>query len=104
MRRSAYIAVLSFLLLFMQQQATVHALSHLAPQLAHSSRIELVAPHAGAACVECALLATGTSAAIGADPSLVSVVPAPGLVRSAYRSRAADAPVYFSSRAPPILL
>ncbi len=59
MRRTALLAVLSFLLLSMQHEAQVHALSHLGPQLARSQDTAFVAPHADVACVECALLANG---------------------------------------------
>jgi hypothetical protein len=104
MRRTFAFALLSFLLLFMQQEAQVHALSHVGPQLARSGETKAVAPTADDACLECALLATGTGAAVGAGQSLASAVPVSGLVWSAFRSRAADVPSYFSSRAPPVLL
>jgi hypothetical protein len=104
MRRSILPAILSFLLLFMQQEAQVHALSHLGPQLARSHETALVAPHADAACAECALLAAGTLLAFGQQADPVSAVPAADGPRGTFPSRAAESPAWFRSRAPPVLL
>jgi hypothetical protein len=104
MRRPIIYAVLSFLLLFMQQEAQVHALSHLGPQLARSHQTEVLAPLADEACVECSLLAAGTIGAAGEQALLAPAGPVAELIWSAYRSRAADVPSFFSSRAPPVLL
>src|SRR5450432_428547 len=104
MRRSIVFAVLSFLLLFMQQEMQLHALSHLGPQLVRSHETAFVAPHADDTCVACALLAAGSGAAIGADVSHAFEASANGRAWFAFLSRAADAPSYYSSRAPPILL
>jgi hypothetical protein len=103
MRRSIAFAVLSFLLLYMQQEAQVHAMTHLGPQLARKHQTELVAPSADAACVECALLAAGTHAAHGHDLAIVAELPPTERARAPFRSRATDAPAYFQSRAPPVL-
>jgi hypothetical protein len=104
MHRPVILAVLSFLLLSMQQEVQVHALQHLGSQLTRSHQTELIVPHADSACVECALLAAGTSAAIGDSSSLASAVPVAERGWAAFRSHPADAPAYYSSRAPPVLL
>ena len=103
MRRPILFAVLSFLLLFMQLQAQVHALSHLGPQLARSHHTELVAPHVDETCVECALLAAGTNGVQGDAPALAPTATATERALLAFRSRAVDFPAYVSSRAPPLL-
>ncbi len=104
MRSPILFAVLSFLLLSMQHEGKVHALSHLGSQLTRSHDTELKAPHADGACVECALLAAGSSTVNGDLPALQS----PALVTErawlVFRSRTADVPAYYSSRAPPVLL
>jgi hypothetical protein len=105
MQRALAYAVLSLLLLAMQYQGQVHALAHTGTQLARTHDAGLAAPSADGSCVECALLAGGASAAHGAIPQ-----PANGPQASsepawvAVRSRTTPAPVYFSSRAPPVLL
>jgi hypothetical protein len=104
MRRPIVFAVLSFLLLFMQQEAQVHALSHLGPQLARAHETQILVPHADSACVECALLAAGTSTATSDPSSLVFAVTDVEPAWVAFRSHPADAPAYYSSRAPPVLL
>ncbi len=103
MRRPALLALLSFLLLFMQQEAQVHALSHMGAKLAHSHQAEAMEPHADAPCTECALLAAGGSLAHGtAQPPGPAACSLPHL-RAATDSRVADAPAFFRSRAPPLL-
>lgn len=104
MRRSFFLAVLSFLLLSMQHEAQVHAFSHLAPQLARSHDTAFVSPHADDVCVECALLATGTAAPLGGQATIAASAPPAQLASAAFASRAADFPASFSSRAPPALL
>ena len=104
MRRPIVFAVLSFLLLFMQQEAQVHVLSHLGPQLARAHETQILVPHADGACVECALLAAGTFTVIGDPPPLVFAVTGVEPAWAAFRSHPADAPAYYSSRAPPVLL
>jgi hypothetical protein len=104
MRRSIYFAVLTFLLLAMQNEGLVHPFGHLDSRMPRPDRTEAALPHAVATCAECALLASGSSTVVGNVPALQS--PPPSMQRAwlAFRSRAADAPVYFSSRAPPVLL
>ena len=104
MRRPVLYAVLTLLLLVMQGQALVHPFAHLDPRAAHPDRVEAGLPHAVAVCAECALLAAGSDT-IHRDASGPQL--APGAIRgalTAFRSRATAAPVYFASRAPPILL
>jgi hypothetical protein len=104
MRRSIFFAVLTFLLLAMQNEGLVHPLGHLDSRMPRPDKTEVALPHAVAACAECALLASGSGTVHGDLPALQ--YPAPATERSwlAFRSRAADAPAYFSSRAPPVLL
>ena len=55
MRRAFLFAVLSLLLLSMQQQGYVHPIAHLAGKYAsHSQETVLSAPQFDVACVECA--------------------------------------------------
>jgi hypothetical protein len=104
MRRPILFAVLSFLLLAMQNEGLVHPFAHLGSALAHSDKTELALPNAGGACAECALLATGSSAVHGELPALRSSTPVGEHVTFAFLSRTTDAPSYYSSRAPPVLL
>jgi len=104
MRRSLFFAVLTFLLLAMQNEGLVHPFGHLDSRMPRPDRTEAALPHAVATCAECALLASGSSAVVGDPPALQSPPPATQRSFLAFRSRAADAPVHFSSRAPPVLL
>jgi hypothetical protein len=103
MRRTSLLAILSFLLLCMQQQALVHPLAHLPPRMAHSERTELALPQAADACAECALLAAVSSAALGQPVAMHFPAQFVDRVGSTFNSRVADAPSYYSSRAPPFL-
>jgi hypothetical protein len=104
MHREILFAVLSFLLLAMQNEGLVHPFGHLDSRVARPDHAQATLPHTVAACAECALLAAGSDAVPG-DVSALQF-PAPGTqgALTAFRSRAADAPVYFASRAPPALL
>jgi hypothetical protein len=104
MRRPIIYAVLTFLLLAMQHEGLVHPLGHLDSRVPRPDNAEVALPHAVAACAECALLAAGSST-INSDLTALQY-PAPVTERAwlAFRSRAADAPRYYLSRAPPILL
>jgi len=104
MRRGILFAVLSFLLLAMQNEGLVHPLGHAGTRVARPDRPEAALPHVVAACAECALLAAGSDAVGGDVPALQFPAPAIQGALTAFRSRAADAPVYFGSRAPPTLL
>jgi len=104
MRRGILFAVLSFLLLAMQNEGMVHPLGHLDTRVARPDRTEAALPHAVAVCAECALLAAGSDAVRGDVPALHLPTTAHQGALKAFRSRAVDAPVHFSSRAPPVLL
>jgi hypothetical protein len=104
MRRPVLYIVLSFLLLAMQHEGLVHPFKHLGLQAGHPGQTELALPHAGGACAEDALLAAGSSAVLGDLPALQSSPPVAERVTFAYLSRTAEAPSYYSSRAPPALL
>jgi hypothetical protein len=104
MRRGILFAVLSFLLLAMQNESLVHPLGHVDTRVARPDRPEAALPHGVAACAECALLAAGSDAVRGDVPALQFPTPATQGALTAFRTRAAPAPVHFSSRAPPVLL
>jgi len=104
MRRPFLFAVLTFLLLAMQNEALVHSFAHLDSRVPRPERTEVALPHAVADCAECALLASGSSTLTGDPPVLRSRESVSERPQPAYQSRAAAAPAYFSSRAPPVLL
>jgi hypothetical protein len=104
MRRAILFAVLSLLLLSMQHQGYVHPIAHLADRAPHSQETVLSAPQATVDCIECALLAAGTNAVHGESPAVLPVEAVEVHARSGFRSRVADFPSWFESRAPPILL
>ena len=104
MRRGILFAVLSFLLLAMQNEGFVHPLGHVDTRVVRPDRPEAALPHDVAACAECALLAAGSDAVSGDVPALQFPAPATLGALTAFRSRTVDAPVHFSSRAPPVLL
>ena len=104
MRRAIRFAVLSLLLLSLQHQGYVHPIAHLAGFAPHSQETTLSVPQLAADCVECALLAAGTNAVNGESASMSVVMAADVRPRTAFVSRAADAPSWFHSRAPPVLL
>jgi len=104
MRRPIFLAVLTFLLLVLQNQGLVHPFGHLDTRIARPDSTDAALPHVVAACAECALLA-GTANTINGNPHALPVhAPVTKPAWLAFRSRAADVPAYFSSRAPPILL
>jgi hypothetical protein len=104
MRRGILFAVLSFLLLAMQNESMVHPFGHLDTRVARPGRTEATLPHVVAACAECALLAAGSDAVRGDVPALQFPAPATQGALTAFHTRAVDAPVHFASRAPPVLL
>jgi hypothetical protein len=104
MRRAIRFAVLSLLLLSLQHQGYVHPIAHLAGFAPHSRETTLSVPQLAADCVECALLASGTNAVHGESVPMLAAVAADGPAQIAFRSRAADSPSWFHSRAPPVLL
>ena len=96
-------AVLSFFLLFMQQENVRHVIDHIGARIQRSEHSVLEQP-TGDVCLECELLAAGAAftptslATPFADTPawLVAVVP---VARSA-----TAAPSYYHSRAPPPIL
>jgi hypothetical protein len=105
MHRRILTLLFTFLLLGMQQEMQLHALTHLADWLQVQQERTLQSLESGdAPCAECLLLAGGANAA-PADP--VQIPQVAGSVESlhaAAASRPADAPSYYSSRAPPASL
>jgi hypothetical protein len=102
-RRPFFVLILSLLLLGVQVEVPLHALSHVGEALGHSRDHSLVAP-SDAACAECTLLAGGANAlAGGGDDIAVTLAaqerlqPAPVSVTPAFSS-------YYQTRAPPTLL
>ena len=88
------------LLLGMQQEFLLHALSHFKPA---QEQQELSAPPNGGACLECALLATGSSALPSRAPALCS---SPGAHVVSFPAHVAPTLARFTphrSRAPPSL-
>jgi hypothetical protein len=104
MRRGILFAVLSFLLLALQNEGFVHPLGHVDTRVARPDRPQAALPHGVAACAECALLVAGSDAVSGNVPALQFPAPATLGALTAFRSRTVAAPVHFSSRAPPVLL
>jgi len=104
MRRPILFIVLSFLLLAMQHEGLVHPFEHMGFKAPRPGTAELSLPHAGGDCAEDALLAAGSHAVPGNLPALQSASPVAECAGLAFRSRAADFPASFSSRAPPVLL
>ena len=104
MRRIVNFAVLALVLLFAQQQGYVHPLSHMLAVAAASQDSVIVTPQAAADCVECALLASGSTAVYDAAVTVLHAAWASHVAAHAYQSLAADVPGWFQSRAPPVLL
>jgi hypothetical protein len=104
MRRTFIYCLLPLLLLATQHEGYVHALSHFGPQLVRAHDTGIAPPGADGGCSECALLAAGAHVVPGGATLFSAAPPAHPSVAFAFRSRAASAPVYFSSRAPPLLL
>lgn len=94
----------AFLLLGMQQEMQLHALTHLADWLQVQQERTLQSSESGAPCAECLLLAGGAYAA-PADPVLIPQLAGSfEALQASAASRPADAPSYYSSRAPPASL
>jgi len=94
----------AFLLLGMQQEAQLHALTHVGDQLHRPHDQGLQPPTDDAACAVCALFAGG-STAIPADGAAIHE-PAVGYAvpQGTTLTAAVPAPAYYLSRAPPSLL
>jgi hypothetical protein len=102
MRRTVIFALLSLLLLA-QHQAYVHPIEHLVGH-APAQEATFSSPEADEECAFDALLAGGFSALHIAPLQDASGTPPDQLVFHSYRSRAAEVPAWFESRAPPVLL
>jgi hypothetical protein len=102
MRRAILFAILSLLLLGLQQQAYVHPLAHLAGRAVPAQGAVVSTPHATADCLECALLSGGFHTVHHAPAEVARVAPAVALPNAAPVARATAAPAWYSSRAPPI--
>jgi hypothetical protein len=95
--------LMSFLLLFLQQESVRHALDHIGAQLERAKHSALERP-VGDVCAECEMLAAGTAAT---PPSLPQVVAGTAdwidVVAPVMR---ASIPflAFYSSRAPPQIL
>ena len=103
MYRGLLTGVLSFFLLFMQQESVRHALEHIGAELARHEHSALELP-TGDTCAECGLLAAGAGAMPAA--AITQAVDAGAwLAPSAPASQvAAPAPSHYRSRAPPRIL
>jgi hypothetical protein len=104
-RHRILLTVVFALLLFgMQREVQVHALQHLGGLLHPAHEQGIQAPAADITCLECSLLAGGSSAVAAEFPALPPT--AVGALRAVSRvaSRSLAAPSYYSSRAPPPLL
>ena len=104
-RHRPFVALLfALLLLGMQQQLQVHVLQHLGSFLHARHDTGLQAPIADAPCLECALLAGGTSAAANSHAIIIADAAVSDRHRVTVAFRHLAAPSYYSSRAPPSLL
>lgn len=100
-RRYAVLVVLSLLLLSLQREAHVHPITHLGVP---SKDVVASTSSAAADCLECALLAGGFNGVASTSPPEVADAPPVSVVFFSHRSRDADAPAWFQSRAPPAVL
>ena len=95
--------LMSFFLLFLQQESVRHALDHIGAQLERVKHSALERP-VGDVCVECEMLAAGTAAT---PPSLPQVIAAASgwidIVAPVARASIPFA-AFYSSRAPPQIL
>lgn len=98
-------ALFSLLLVGMQQQLVVHDVSHLRAQVLRGHDASLQNAGAGGECVECALLAAGSSAAPLADGTYtLSAAASVPVVFHIDAGLALARPAFYQSRAPPIFL
>lgn len=95
--------LMSFFLLFLQQESVRHALDHIGAQLERVKHSALERP-VGDVCVECEMLAAGTAAT---PPSLPQVIACASewidIVAPVARA-SIPSPAFYSSRAPPLIL
>jgi len=102
---SRFLALLfAFLLLGMQQEAQLHAITHIGDQLQRSQDQGMQVPAGDSACAACALFAGGT-AAIPTDGAGIHEAPVGfAVLQGTTPSPAVSALTYYLSRAPPLLL
>lgn len=103
MRRTLLVALLSVLLLAMQQQAPAHALSHFGDWLRTPQDQGMQVPHDDW-CAVCVLFAGTAGAAVSDAAVLTSLDAAFVAAQPVLATRAVPAPTYYSCRAPPVLL
>ena len=105
MFRRALPLFFAFLLLGMQQLATLHALEHDGQALHRPHDQGLQIPVDDTACAICALFAGGSTAATPADgPAFSAPAVGDAAPQSIATPHAASAPSYYRSRAPPAVL
>jgi len=104
MRRVPFIALLAILLLTMQFQGSVHALSHSGNWLHEQHQQGLQPPQQGEVCTLCALFAGGSSAAVCDAAAFAPPRAAATVVPPAPVAWVASTPACYRSRAPPALL
>ena len=104
MRRAVHLALLSLLLLVMQQQVLVHPIAHLTGHASPAQETAFAPQQPEQACLECALTTGGFTGLHVAFAPLGFGESANGLVFHSYHSRAGEVPAWFQSRAPPVLL
>ena len=102
-RRPFFALILSLLLVGVQVEAQLHALSHVGEALAHSRDHSLVAPSA-AACAECTLLAGGANALAGGGDDIAVTLAAQERPQPTPVSATPAFSSYYQTRAPPALL
>ena len=104
MTRIFLAALFSLLLVGMQREALVHQVDHLRAQVqrGHDAALQKTA---SADCLECALLASGSSAVPSTARVAIGIV-AEATPHAVVRESAlaSAAPAYYQSRAPPFLL
>jgi hypothetical protein len=101
--RALLAALLSLLLLCMQQEGLRHALTHWTSALSSDQKQSLKAP-VDAPCDECTLLAAGANGVASGLQLLPVAAITLVLVFWALRSSPLSPPSYYQSRAPPSLL
>ena len=102
-RRPFFALILSLLLVGVQVEAQLHALSHVGEALAHSRDHSLVAP-SDAACAECTLLAGGANALAGGGDDIAVTLAAQERPQPTPVSATPAFSSYYQTRAPPALL
>ena len=103
MYRGVLTGLLSFFLLFMQQESVRHAIEHIGAEFQRSKHSALERP-TGDSCAECQLLAAGASSLPASPPAAFVDIPASVVILAPVARSAVAAPSYYQSRAPPRIL